>query len=32
MSIEKEEETEHVIIAGSLAIWPEIVGREIKQE
>jgi len=32
MSIEEEKKTEHVIIVGSLAIWPEIVGREIKQE
>ena len=30
--IEKEEGIEHVIIVGSLAIWPETVRREIKRE
>jgi len=32
MSIEEEEGTGRAIIVGSLAIWPEIVGREIKRE
>ena len=30
MSIEGEEEIEHAIIVGSLAIWPETVGRGTK--
>jgi len=30
MSIEGEEEIEYAIIVGSLAIWPETVGRRIK--
>jgi len=32
MSIEKERETEHAIIVGSLAIWPETVEKRIEQE
>ena len=32
MSIEEEEGIEHVIIVGSLAIWPETIGKEIEQE
>jgi len=32
MWIEEWEETENVIIVGSLATWPEIVGIEGKQE
>ena len=32
MLIEKEERIKRVIIIGSLAIWPETVRREIKQE
>jgi len=32
MSIEEEGEIGPAITAGSLAIWPEISGKEIKQE
>ena len=32
MLIEEEGETGHAIIVGSLAIWPETVGRGIKRE
>jgi len=31
MSIEEEGEIEHAITVGNGAIWPEIVGKEIKQ-
>ena len=32
MSIEEEEGIERVITVGSLAIWPETVGKEIRRE
>ena len=32
MSIEEEEGIGRVITMGSLAIWPETVGKEIRQE
>jgi len=32
MLTKEEEEIERVITAGSLAIWPGIVGKGIKQE
>jgi len=32
MSIEEEEGIGHIITVGSLAIWPETVGKEIRRE